>query len=119
MEAWNFGAVWSFRCAGVQVNGCISPDLFQLKIVDLPAKGQPFTEIIVFTLNLSGLDLQILIAGCIRNNQRDQKFLYEKYYGYCLKTVFRYIYHYDKAVDAVNDGFVKIFRNIERFQFRD
>lgn len=66
-----------------------------------------------------GLDLQLLIAGCIRNNQRDQKFLYEKYYGYCLKTVFRYIYHYDKAVDVVNDGFVKIFRNFEKFQFRD
>jgi RNA polymerase sigma-70 factor (ECF subfamily) len=33
--------------------------------------------------------------------------------------VFRYIYHYDKAVDVVNDGFVKVFRNFERFQFRD
>ena len=93
--------------------------LLQLQFVDLRGKKQPFTELVVFTLNLSGLDLQILIAGCIRNNQRDQKFLYEKYYGYCLKTVFRYIYHYDKAVDAVNDGFVKVFRNIERFQFRD
>ena len=65
------------------------------------------------------LDLQTLIAGCIRNNHRDQRFLYEKYYGYCLKTVFRYIYHYDKAVDVVNDGFVKIFRNFEKFQLRD
>jgi RNA polymerase sigma factor (sigma-70 family) len=36
-----------------------------------------------------------------------------------LKTVFRYIYHYDKAVDAVNDGFVKIFRNIGKFQYND
>jgi RNA polymerase sigma-70 factor (ECF subfamily) len=33
--------------------------------------------------------------------------------------VFRYIYHYDKAVDVVNDGYVKIFRNFEKFQFRD
>ena len=80
---------------------------------------QPFIKKTVLHFNQPGLDLQILIAGCIRNNQRDQKFLYEKYYGYCLKTVFRYIYHYDKAVDAVNDGFVKIFRNIERFQLRD
>ena len=43
----------------------------------------------------------------MQNNPRDQKCLYEKYYGYCLKIVFRYIYHYDKAVDVVNDGFVK------------
>jgi RNA polymerase sigma factor (sigma-70 family) len=33
--------------------------------------------------------------------------------------VFRYIYHYDKAVDVVNDGFIKVFRNFEKFQFRD
>ena len=63
--------------------------------------------------------LQNIIAGCVQNNQRDQKCLYEKYYGYCLKTVFRYIYRYDKAVDVVNDGFVKIFRNFSKFQYRD
>ena len=45
--------------------------------------------------------LQDIIAGCINNDQRYQKCLYEKYYGYCLKTVFRYIYRYDKAVDVV------------------
>jgi RNA polymerase sigma-70 factor (ECF subfamily) len=91
-----------------------------LQFVDLlRSDRQPFAKPIVFTFNLPDLDLQILIAGCIRNNQRDQKFLYEKYYGYCLKTVFRYIYHYDKAVDVVNDGFVKVFRNFEKFQFRD
>lgn len=63
--------------------------------------------------------MQITIAGCIQNNQRDQKYLYEKYFGYCLKTVFRYIYHYDKAVDVVNDGYVKVFRNFEKFQLLD
>lgn len=42
--------------------------------------------------------------------------LYEHYYGYCLKVVFRYIYHYDKAVDVVNDGFVKVFTNLHRFE---
>jgi RNA polymerase sigma factor (sigma-70 family) len=73
----------------------------------------------VFISNLSGLSLQTIIAGCVQNNQRDQKYLYEKYFGYCLKTVFRYIYHYDKAVDVVNDGFVKVFRNFEKFQLLD
>jgi len=50
-------------------------------------------------------------------SQRDQKALYEQYYGYCLKIVFRYIYRYEKAVDVVNDGYVKIFMNMHRFQF--
>jgi RNA polymerase sigma factor (sigma-70 family) len=63
--------------------------------------------------------LHQLITGCIQNNHRDQRFLYEKYYGYCLKTVFRYIYRYDKAVDVVNDGFVKVFRNFSRFHYTD
>ncbi len=57
------------------------------------------------------------IEGCVANNQRDQRDLYEKYFGYSLKIVFRYIYRYDKAVDVVNDGFVKIFRNISKFQY--
>lgn len=99
--------------------------IFRLNLVPITIcrftvrRRQPIGKPSVYTFNLSGLDLQILIAGCIRNNHRDQKFLYEKYYGYCLKTVFRYIYHYDKAVDVVNDGFVKVFRNFEKFQFRD
>ncbi len=58
-----------------------------------------------------------LIEGCTENNQRDQKALYERYYGYCLKTVFRYIYRYDQAVDVVNDGFVKVFRNFQKFNY--
>ncbi len=58
------------------------------------------------------------IQSCILNNHRDQKILYEQFYGYCLKTVFRYIFHYDKAVDIVNDGFIKIFRNLHKFEFK-
>ena len=61
-------------------------------------------------------NLQETIAACVRNHPREQKLLYEHYYGYCLKIVFRYIYHYDKAVDTVNDGFVKIFCNLHKFQ---
>ncbi|MFZ1783886.1 MAG: RNA polymerase sigma factor [Ferruginibacter sp.] len=42
--------------------------------------------------------------------------LYENYYGFALKTVFRYIYRYDKAVDVVNDGFIKFFNKIDQFK---
>ena len=63
--------------------------------------------------------LQDIIDGCHQNQPRDQRSLYQKYYGYCLKIVFRYIYAYDKAVDVVNDGFVKVFRNFSRFQYNE
>ena len=42
--------------------------------------------------------------------------MYERYYGFALKTVFRYIYRYDKAVDVTNDGFIKFFKKIDRFK---
>lgn len=60
--------------------------------------------------------LEKTIACCVQHRSREQKILYEHYYGYCLKVVFRYIYHYDKAIDIVNDGFVKIFSHLHRFQ---
>ena len=53
------------------------------------------------------------------NDQKCQKLLYEHYYGYALKIVFRYIYRYEKATDVANDGFVKIFRNFNRFECRN
>lgn len=61
--------------------------------------------------------LDELIGGCLNNDVRAQKILYEQYYGYCLKIVFRYVYRYDTAVDVVNDGFIKIFTKLHRFNF--
>jgi RNA polymerase sigma factor (sigma-70 family) len=57
-----------------------------------------------------------LIKGCIENDNKSQRQFYEHYYGFALKTVFRYIYKYDKATDVVNDGFVKIFNSLAKFQ---
>jgi RNA polymerase sigma factor (sigma-70 family) len=56
------------------------------------------------------------ITGCWQNEPRAQKLLYERYYGFSLKVVFRYIYRYDTATDVVNDGFIKIFLNLHKFQ---
>jgi len=60
-----------------------------------------------------------VIQGCIENDPKHQRGLYEHYFGYCLKVVFRYVYRYDTAVDIVNDGFVKVFRNFEKFVITD
>src|SRR6476620_11533704 len=63
--------------------------------------------------------LMDIVEGCSQHQAKQQRSLYEKYFGYCLKIVFRYIYTYDKAVDVVNDGFVKVFRNFSRFQYNE
>ncbi len=63
--------------------------------------------------------LNYIIAGCKNNEHKWQKTLYEQYYGFALKVAFRYIYKYEKAVDVVNDGFVKVFRNFIHFNAAD
>lgn len=63
--------------------------------------------------------LKNIIEGCMNNEHKCQKIFYEHYYGFALKSVFRYIYRYDKATDVVNDGFVKIFRNFKTFKYQD
>jgi RNA polymerase sigma-70 factor (ECF subfamily) len=64
-------------------------------------------------------NLPITILGCKENDARHQKVLYEHFFGYCLKIVFRYVYRYECAVDIVNDGFVKIFRSFGKFVVTD
>ena len=53
-----------------------------------------------------------------RKDMRYQKILYERFYGYALKIAFRYVYRYDAAKDIVNDGFVKLFRQIDKFSYK-
>lgn len=62
--------------------------------------------------------LQIL-KGCINNDARCQKQLYEHYLQFALKISFRYVHSFENAATAANDAFVKIFRNISHFEIRD
>lgn len=64
-------------------------------------------------------NLHDIIVACANNHSASQKLVYEHYYGFALKIVFRYIYRYDRAVDVANDGFVKLFRNMHRFILGD
>lgn len=45
-----------------------------------------------------------------------QRMLYERYRGFALKTVFRYIYSYEQALDVTNDGFVKLLNHFSSFK---
>lgn len=64
-------------------------------------------------------NLTRILTGCLHREHKYQKILYEKYYGFALKVVFRYIYRYDIAVDVVNDGFIKFFTKIEQFKMKN
>ncbi|MEP7252884.1 MAG: sigma-70 family RNA polymerase sigma factor [Ginsengibacter sp.] len=60
-----------------------------------------------------------IINGCKEKNQKHQKTLYERYRAFALKTVFRYIYNYEEAIEVTNDGFVKFFLSIDKFRWEN
>ena len=57
----------------------------------------------------------MILEGCKAGKRKYQKLLYEQYYDFALKIVFRYIYNYEEAAEVTNDGFVKFFLGIEKF----
>jgi RNA polymerase sigma factor (sigma-70 family) len=57
-----------------------------------------------------------IIKGCMEKNYKCQKKLYDHYLGFAFKIAFRYMYRYEKAVDVVNDGFVKLFNHFPHFK---
>ena len=64
-------------------------------------------------------DILHIIEACVKKDEGAQRRLYKQFYGFALKAVFRYIYKYETAVDVVNDGFIKLFRTLERFEVKD
>lgn len=58
-----------------------------------------------------------LIKGCIKGKRDAQRQLYDKYarkmFGVCL----RYSKDYHHAEDLLQEGFVKVYRNISKFRF--
>ncbi len=57
-----------------------------------------------------------LIKACIRKERWAQKMLYESYYGVLMGVCLRYSNDGDDALDILHEGFIKIFKNIGRYQ---
>ncbi|GAB3287401.1 RNA polymerase sigma factor [Hymenobacter tenuis] len=56
-----------------------------------------------------------LLAGCRRLDRTSQRHLYRRYYPYALSICLRYLHNRDQAQEAVNDGFLKVFQELPRF----
>ena len=59
--------------------------------------------------------LYALLAGCRQADRTMQQRLYGLYYSYALSICLRYTRQRDEAEEVVNDGFLKTFRDIGRF----
>jgi RNA polymerase sigma factor (sigma-70 family) len=60
-------------------------------------------------------NLDEIILGCIRKMDRYQELLYKRFFGYALKVALIYNRNRDNALEIVNDSFVKVFKQIEKY----
>lgn len=56
-----------------------------------------------------------LLEGCLKNNRRSQKNLYQQFYGYGLSICLRYAEDRDEAVELLNEAFMKVFKGLDSF----
>ncbi|MEZ4887600.1 MAG: sigma-70 family RNA polymerase sigma factor [Chitinophagales bacterium] len=59
---------------------------------------------------------QELLAGCIRGERIYQKELYQKYYGRMMAVCLRYTNNREEARDILNEGFMKVFKNLAKYE---
>ena len=61
---------------------------------------------------------EALLQGCIKNNPTAQKALYEKYSHKMFAVCYRYAHNREDAEDMLQEGFMKVFSQIHRFENR-
>lgn len=69
------------------------------------------------SMNRSNLTDTDLVKGCIANKRQYQEFLYEKFSGKMFGLCLRYSNNYHSAEDILQEGFIKVFKNIHKFRF--
>ncbi|MBN8699102.1 MAG: sigma-70 family RNA polymerase sigma factor [Chitinophagales bacterium] len=65
---------------------------------------------------LSAEELSIYIRGCALNERASQKKIYNSFYGYAMAICDCYANNEDDAIEILNDGFLKIFKEIHRYK---
>ncbi|MEM9985773.1 MAG: RNA polymerase sigma factor [Bacteroidota bacterium] len=61
---------------------------------------------------------QALVEKCIEQDRQAQRFLYESYSPQMMAVCYRYAADQDEAADILQEGFVKVFQNLEKYQDR-
>ncbi|GAB3176928.1 RNA polymerase sigma factor [Telluribacter humicola] len=56
-----------------------------------------------------------LLDGCLHGNRRSQELLYRQFYGYAMGICLRYTHNREEAREVLNDGFLKVFTKLEKF----
>jgi RNA polymerase sigma factor (sigma-70 family) len=65
---------------------------------------------------LSAEELTYHVEGCAINRRESQKMIYSSFYGYAMAICDRYTSKQDDALEILNDGFLKVFKEIHHYQ---
>ena len=65
---------------------------------------------------LSAEELTFHVEACASNSRESQRKLYSSFYGYAMAICDRYAGKQEDAVEILNDGFLKIFREIHNYK---
>lgn len=61
---------------------------------------------------------EILLKGCLENDRKHQKLLYEKYFKIMFQICLSYSGNRTEAKDILQEAFVKVFTNLEKYNGR-
>ncbi|WP_066757615.1 RNA polymerase sigma factor [Crocinitomix algicola] len=62
-------------------------------------------------------ELKEIVDGCIRGKRKFQKQLFEMFYGKMMSVCYRYAKDADEAQDMVQNGFIKVFKKLDVYNF--
>lgn len=67
--------------------------------------------------DIKKIKLKLLIDGCLKNDESSQYEFYKTYYSLMKSITMRYAASTDEAEDMLNEGFLKIFQNLQTYDF--
>jgi len=59
---------------------------------------------------------QQIVEGCVRNERKFQEMLYREHVGAMMRMCMRHTHDEQKALDIVNQGFLRVFQKIELYR---
>ena len=60
-----------------------------------------------------------IVMGCVRNDRTFQELLYRRHYAVMMHICLRYAHNdRERALEMLNDGFLRVFKKIDTFQFK-
>jgi RNA polymerase sigma-70 factor (ECF subfamily) len=62
-----------------------------------------------------GNNLIQILEGCMKNDRKSQKLLYQQFFGYAMSICMRYTQNQADAVEVLNDSFMKVFTQLNKF----